>query len=329
MTLSDAKFNGKKLSGRVIVFIKNYDENATHSIETGRRVDFNTRIKTQNSDAQNINARVKYSTDIDFFDITVHEKTYTLKHIVWRYSKQMFEKCMHYDSAQLMQSMLFGDKSTLDGEIAASFRVGGLIHALAVSGMNVALIVGMLVFIFKLVHLRRRFQFPIIATVLVLYCYLCDWQFPIMRATIMFLVILFNRSYLNKADLLSCISAAAIITLVLWPHALWSWSFQLSYACMFGIAWFYLPFERFFEKYLSIKNAPNWVDRVQDGFWATVNMYLCATIGTFPLLVSMFGMVATYGLLTNLILLPILALGFQISLFALCTWVGANNFIPT
>jgi ComEC/Rec2-related protein len=308
LTLSDAKFGEKKLSGRVIVFVKKY-KGEPHAIETGRRVSFNTQIKTQPADAQNINARVKYQTTVPFVDIDVGEKVYTPKHIVWRYSKSMFENCMSYDNAQLLQSMLFGDKSTLDGEISVSFRVGGLIHALAVSGMNVALIVGMLVFIFKICHLRKKFQFPIITAVLLLYCYLCDWQFPILRATIMFLVILVNRFYFHKADLLSCLCLSAIITLVIWPHALWSWSFQLSYACMFGIALFYAPLEK-----LRI--------------WAIVNMYLCATIGTFPLLVSMFGMVPTYGLLTNILLLPILAIGFQISMFSICTWVGQILLYP-
>jgi len=308
MTLSDAKFGENNLSGRVIVFVKKY-KGQSHQIETGRRVSFNTQLVTQEAEQMNVNARVKYSASVPFVDISVGEKTYTLKHIVWRYSKNMFEETMHYDNAQLIQSMLFGDKSTLEGEISASFRVGGLIHALAVSGMNVALIVGMLVFIFKLCHLRKKYQFPIIALVLAFYCYLCDWQFPIMRATIMFLVILFNRSYLHKADLLSCLCFAVILTLIIWPHALWSWSFQLSYMCMFGIALFYPAFEK-----LKIP--------------AIVNMYLCATLGTFPLLVSMFGMFPTYGLIVNIVLLPILSVGFQISMFAICTWVGKILLYP-
>ena len=333
ITLSGAVFNGKKLSGRVTVFVYNFDGIDERGVETGRGIIANTQIRRADTNPMNINNRVTYTASIKIGDIVLGERITTPKHAVWRSSRATLARFLSPDNASTMQAMLFGDKSTLDDEINDEFRVSGLAHALAVSGLHVGLLVAMLMFLLKICRVRTRYQFPVVLVILALYCYLCDFKFSIIRASIMFLVILGNKIYLHKADLLSCISFAAILTLVLFPHAFWSWSFRLSYACMFGIALFFRPIKDFLDKIVHVRPrdqntrtgshpTPAWCAKFLDRITTGVTLYCCVTVATLPLCIQYFGYIATYGIVSNLFLLPILVLAFQVSVATAVTWVG-------
>ena len=326
MTLSGVKFGDKKVGGRVVVFIGDYTDQDTN-IEIGSRVSFTSALNASDPKPISVNNRTRYTANVDFDKISVGDKSNEVKHVISRYSKSFLHKYMTDINAGLLHSMLFGDKSSLDGDLDASFTIGGIVHVIAVSGFNVALIVGMLLPFLKLCRVNRKAQLPIVAAVLLFYCYLCDFNFPILRATIMFIVMFFNRIYLRNSDMLSGLCMAGIATLLIFPYALSSWSFQLSYVCMLGIALFYMPTERLLKRTL-IKKTPNWVNTCQMFLIRGVSMYVAVNIAIFPLLVKMFGVFPTYGLICNLIFVPILALSFCISLVALLTWVGQILLYP-
>jgi len=113
---------------------------------------------------------------------------------------------------------------------------------------------------------------------------------------------------------------AGILTLLIFPYALWSWSFQMSYSCMFGIALFYMPIEKLFKKIIK-KSYLNFLVR-------GLSMYTCVTIMTLPFVIRMFGVFPTYGLFANILFLPILTLAFCVSVFAVVTWMGHVLLYP-
>jgi len=229
---------------------------------------------------------------------------------------------MSEDSAELMYSMLFGDRSELGEEIRESFTLTGLAHVLAVSGLHVGLIVAILLWILKFFKAGKKTQFIVILLTLILYVYMADFRYSIMRASIMFLILLFNRLFLRRIETISSISLAAIIILILFPHSILSLSFQLSFACLIGIALFYRPISGWLEKKVFTPVQPWWVDKFRKGLVTGLTLYLVTAITTFPLLVGTFGYFPLIGLIANVLLLPIIILAFQMSVIALVTWVG-------
>jgi competence protein ComEC len=318
--ISNATFDGKKLSGRVIVYISK--TTGDEIIETGDNVEFTTQIRPRDAEPFNINNRTKYYANVKITDIKITGQNKNLKHTVLRYSRNNLNKFLDADNAQLMYSMIFGDKSALDGELNNQFRVTGLAHALAVSGLHVGLLIGMLVWLLRTCKLRRKYQFPIVLAVLLFYSYVCDFKYSIIRASVMFLVILALKIYTRKTDMLSCICASAVLTLLIFPTALWSWSFALSYGCMFGIAILFKPIKDLLQK-ISFKRAPNVLGKIQNKITDGISLYICVTVSTLPLVIKYFGYFPLYGVISNLLILPMLVLAFQICVAALLTGTGA------
>lgn len=328
--LSEVKFDGDAVSGKVIVYAQDFSpEFVTFDI-----ISVETRLQKVRANDYYVNNGIKYTANIKAKDIiSVIGEDGSVRSVVLKYSHGLLEKGLDEENADLMYSMVFGDKSGLDGEMQESFRLTGLAHVLAVSGMNVALIVGLLVLILNTLYVSKKRQLYIIFCVLLFYCYLCGFQYSIMRASIMFFVFCVRRAYLRNTDFLSSLCLAGILILLLFPYSIYSVSFQLSFACMFGIGLFFLPIKEFLESRLS--NDTRWSEQTHASWrmretkafitkWMSmgVAMYVCTTIACLPFMIKYFGMVSIAGLLANVLLLPFISLAFQVCVVVLVAWVA-------
>jgi len=217
---------------------------------------------------------------------------------------------MSADSAELVFSMLFGDRSELDGELRDVFQASGLAHILSVSGMHVGLIIILFVFLLNAMKFPRKWQIPILFAVLAFYVYLVDFRYAVIRASIMFMIFVINKYYLRKGDLFSSMCFAGIIILLIFPFGLTSVSFLLTFGCLLGIALFFQPISTWLKKRLPKKIAE------------PIALYISVYLITFPIIINTFGFFSIVGIITNLVLLPLMVIAFQISAIALLTVVG-------
>jgi len=307
--LSNAKFGADSVSGNVWVYIGSANGTTLESIKSTYRVQVNTQLRRAPAEDFYINNRIKYTANIKTEAVAAIAPDKSLRSVILRYSQDFLRLHMDQSNADLMFAMLFGDRSTLDGDLSSSFSLTGLAHILTVSGLHVGIMVGLLMALLKLCRVGRRQQIPIIVAFLFIYCFLCAFRYPILRASIMFLVFAIRRLFLKSNDLLSSASFAGIIILVLFPYSLVSLSFQASFACVICIALFMLPFSNFFKKTIKSK----WLGDA-------LAMYCVATLAFLPFLIKYFGFVSLVGVITNVLFLPFVILAFQVSVFALVTW---------
>ena len=312
--LGGAKFGSSAVSGKVAVYVNNPNAATADAVKSTYRVSLYTQLRTANANDYNINNGIKYTANPGASESVVAlGADGGVRSVVLRYCQNFLRAHMASErNADLMYAMLLGDRSTLDGDISESFSLTGLAHVLSVSGLHVGILVGFLMWLLKFLRVNRRRQVPIIAAVLAVYCYLCGFRYSILRASIMFLVLAVRRAFLRSNDLLSSVSLAGIVVLVLFPFSINSASFQLSFACMLGIALFALPLSNFFEKKAKL---PHWLA-------SAFSMYFATFLGCLPLMIKYFGFVSVVGVFTNLLFLPLMVLAFQISFLAVVTWVA-------
>ena len=321
VTLANVRVEGQSINGRVRLFVPLMRNNVL-AVGDVIRAHTNLHRPFDSGSSFNVNNRIRYQGSALQGNIYVVRQSNDLRSTILRYTNGFFHQYMSEDSAELMYSMLFGDRSELGEEIRESFTLTGLAHVLAVSGLHVGLIVAILLWILKFFKAGKKTQFIVILLTLILYVYMADFRYSIMRASIMFLILLFNRLFLRRIETISSISLAAIIILILFPHSILSLSFQLSFACLIGIALFYRPISGWLEKKVFTPVQPWWVDKFRKGLVTGLTLYLVTAITTFPLLVGTFGYFPLIGLIANVLLLPIIILAFQMSVIALVTWVG-------
>lgn len=206
-------------------------------------------------------------------------------------------------------AMLLGDRSALKTPDADAFRAAGVSHLLAVSGLHVGLVCGLLF------SRRRRFYRPAIlmqAGVLVGYMLLTGCAVSVRRAGLVFLIALLGNFLLQPFDLLTATGAAAALLCLVNPYAPCDVSFQLSFGAVLGVQAAAQMSQNLWERF----SVPQFLR----GLAETLLISAGAALATLPVLVANSMTVSGAGILCNLLVLwmmmPALVLGLAVLLLS-------------
>lgn len=216
----------------------------------------------------------------------------------------------------VLESLLLGNKSSLDGEIKTVYSKVGVMHVLAVSGLHVGIIMILLTFVSN--GLKKLKRGALLQTAFII---LGIWTFAgisgfspsVCRASLMFSFIILGRISSKKANVFNSIAASAIVLLFFEPNLLFDVGFQLSYSAVLAIIIIQpLIYSRLYFSFSVV----DWV-------WQLMTVSIAATLGTLPFTLYYFGLFPLYFIITNIIVVPLA--GVLIGL-GLC--VLTFSFIP-
>lgn len=213
----------------------------------------------------------------------------------------------------VLAAMTLGEKSFLSKQTKEIFSISGASHVLALSGLHLSIIYGLLVLVLGGRGLRRVFSLAFVVLTVWVYVFLTGMSSSVMRSAIMLtvysLVSLLNRDKMS----LNALSLTAIVMLLLHPLSLWDVGFQLSFMAVAAILLLYRPIERWMPEAILVRSA------VVGKLWGMMAVSLAAQLGTAPLVAYYFGRFSCYFLLTNLLVIPLTVLILYTSclLFAL------------
>jgi len=228
----------------------------------------------------------------------------------------------HTITAQCLVSILFGiHGETLPPQIVDQFRRAGTIHLMVVSGSQVAMLAGVLLFpLWFLGEGQARTSYPrlrialmlLSLPLLLLYVMLADRGPTVDRALVMtflgmlslflaFSPLARRRSF--RPDGLTLLAAATLILLVSRPVLLFSPAMQLSYLAVFGLIVATPVLMRLFRHFLGALSV-------------IPAATLAAQVMTVPVLAWHFGTISLVGPLTNLLAIPLVTLLVPFGLLA-------------
>jgi competence protein ComEC len=204
--------------------------------------------------------------------------------------------------ASLLQGLTIGDTEGFDDQTLESFRRAGLSHLLAVSGENVAIVLGAIAVGARALGLRLRLALAVIG--LVLFVVVVGPEPSVLRAAIMGAIGLAALAFGRKAEPLHALGLALIVLIALRPGMVYSVALQLSAAATAGIVLWSASLAHRFGRVLPRTLAL--------GLSAT----LSAQSAVAPVLIATFGQVSVVGPLSNLLALPAVAPATIIGLVA-------------
>ena len=214
---------------------------------------------------------------------------------------------MKPDGFGLSFSLLTGNKNYLDGNILTSFRNGGVAHVLAVSGLHVGFLYGILLFIFKKLKVKPKYSTPVIILILFLYSGVCGFSPSSLRAVIMCAVFLSAKTLGKKNDSLNSLFLSALIVLLISPFYLTDAGFLLSYSCMLAIILLNPQLKKLFSFMPKV---------IRD----SLSMILAAQIGAGAVSLAIFNSYSVAGFFLNFFVVPVISviytLLFSITFFA-------------
>jgi competence protein ComEC len=238
----------------------------------------------------------------------------------------LIDSTVRGEEGELLKGILIGERGGIPYSTRLAFTNSGIAHILAVSGSNVVVVFAFFAMMFALLRVPRHINIILTALGLLFYMLLTGSQPPIVRATIMALVMMGGKLLGEKSNALNSLGVAALIIFFYDARQLFDVGFQLSFLAVFSLAYFF-PIAK---SWLPRFEQPKMHHKLFLGGMELVLVTFVATIGTLPLIAISFGRISIIGLLSNVIVVPLVGanviLGFVSSLFGWFSFYIADVF---
>lgn len=219
-------------------------------------------------------------------------------------AEQTIRQLLPDPQGALLTGILLGNDQGLSPELADQFRITGMTHIIAISGFNIAILVGSVVSLGRPLFGSRRAS--VLALVVVsLYTLLVGADAAVVRAAVMGSLFIFSRRMMGRPTFApASLFVAALIMTLLNPFILWDIGFQLSFAATLGLMLYADPMSRWTEARLLGLFGQETTRRLMGLLSEAVLVTLAAQVLTLPLIVGYFQQLSFVSLLANLFILP-------------------------
>lgn len=204
--------------------------------------------------------------------------------------------------AALMQTILLGEKGSLDSEIKELYQRSGIAHILAISGLHVS-VLGM-----GLYRLLRKIGVPVkgaaLLSMLLLLFYgaMTGFSVSAMRAILMFGLRMLGEMLQRTYDMLTAIAAAAALLLAGQPLFLKSASFVFSFGCVLGLCVVHPALTMPVAVPQQPKRRIKWQEILQRLLAPPAMMAV-----TLPMYLWFYYQIPPYSMLLNLLVIPLMS----------------------
>ncbi len=262
-------------------------------------------------------------------DIILQQKTgnWFLSYIIYPLRKNISEnldKLVGGEESKLLKGILIGERSEIPFETKEAFINAGVMHILAVSGLNVGMIILIVLSLLTALRMPEKPKIIVTCFLLIIFVFLTGQSPSVVRASVMGVVFLSAFLLERKIDVYNSLAVAAIILLFFDAKQLLNPGFQLSFAAVISIVLLY-PKISSVDKLIpqNIRNL-SYV-KIIVGLAA---VSISAALGTLPFTSYYFGKISIIGLAANLLIVPlsgiVLALGITTTVFSfLSGWLGS------
>lgn len=205
-------------------------------------------------------------------------------------------------NASFGMGLLIGQRSTLSQDILGQLTMVGLLHIVAVSGYNLTILVRAS----SKLKLRSKYQKLVLSLALIgFFILMTGFSASIIRAAIVSTLGLWAWYYGRKIRPVLILAFTASLTALFNPFYIWgdpSW--YLSFLAFFGILIISpIVISKLFKRQPKI-------------IVGVAMETLAAEVMTLPLIMAMFGQLSLVGLLTNVLIVPLIPLAMLLSAVA-------------
>ena len=235
-------------------------------------------------------------------------------------------------NSKLTDGLVLGYKHIIPKHESDIWQSVGVGHVWSISGFHMALVGGWLFALFYLlfrcipkITKRMPAKYPAMFcawTGLAFYLCISGFSVATVRAflmtTLIFCACIFNRNALSLRN-------AALVFMIIFlinPFYVMQVGFQLSFAAIFGLLWFYHD-----RKYAK----RNLIGRIGHWLYTALMTAVIAGIFTLPFIIANFGYIPLYTIIGNIIILPIFSFAIMpfVMIGTICSLFGGHLILET
>jgi len=232
--------------------------------------------------------------------------------------REFFNIYLQSPGAEIAKALILGEKGEISKELRERFSAAGVAHILAISGLHIGIIALVCFFLVKnILKLSTRLilstdisKVSALITLIpvITYCFIAGHGIATIRATIMISTYLLAIIIGREEDLWNTVALAAFPILIFSPSSLFDISFQLSFISVIAILYLTPRFSAplFQPPQDLLEPPPGWWVKIIKRIALFILVTVSAIIGTAPLVAYYFHRISPWGILTNVIIIPLI-----------------------
>lgn len=219
----------------------------------------------------------------------------------------LFARRLSKSNAPVASALLLGDRSGLTDELREAFARSGMMHVLAISGLNVGILALLVWPLCRLCHASAGATAIVLCGVGIGYAALADGSPPVVRATVLLVVMALALPWNRAVSTVNALGVAALVVLLWRPTDLFDVGAQLSFLSVAGMIWI----GRFRRLNAGVR-GPDMPRTFVGELLAKAFAFAresCLLMGavwlfTLPLVLARFHLLSISGLVLNVVLIP-------------------------
>src|SRR5438874_11341529 len=232
------------------------------------------------------------------------------------------------EAKSFISGIVLGIRHETPEDIEEPFQQTGTIHLFAVAGLHVGIVAALLWVLAAVARLPRKRAAAFIIPSLFFYAAVTGLHIPALRAAVMASILVGSYFFERRVFLPNSLAAAAFFILCWNTNELFSTGFQLSFAVVGAIVLFADPLFRLFQRRAApdpflpqslVRSPRRWMQSSYEWLCGGASVSLAAWIGSLPLILWYFHLVAPISFLANLVVVPIAFFVLAVALLSLMT----------
>ena len=275
--------------------------------------------------ASNLSEGIYLSTYTESVQIIGHKDILYKPFVDFRRSIEKYiTKNFNLEQRSVLSGVLLGDTSLMSEKVYSDFKVCGVAHVTAVSGMHISILCGAFLSFFSLFMRKRTAS---LVTLVPLFAVVATVGFTpsAIRAGIMCALILMGNALLKNTESLNSLGVSATLMLLFNPYYICSLAFNLSCLATAGVIVFSRYGNKFVEKYIKIKSR--FINIILSSAVMTFIQSIGAVLFTLPLQILYFGAVSLIAPISSMLICGAISYLLIVSVFALVFYFANIAFL--
>ena len=154
--------------------------------------------------------------------------------IVYNTYNKIEERINKFKASSFTKAMILGDTSTFEDEVMANYKINGIVHLFAISGMHVGILATIILKILNKISKNLKFNYLLISLILLFYMFLIN-SVSIKRSVVMFIFCSVKKVFNLKISTLNILFYIFAFYFYENPYVIYNLGFKLSYLVSLGL----------------------------------------------------------------------------------------------
>ena len=216
--------------------------------------------------------------------------------------RSIFADGLDEQTKDMCSAIFLGNKSDLPDTVRRDFTRAGASHILALSGLHMSILMGVLFFILKKLRFNRMLIAVILSVCAIFYLFLTGFQISAARSVIMLLCVYAGWLLSSSHDPLTSLMISATALMLIFPGSVLDAGYWMSFAATLGILVYMEPFTEFIKQWLAPYKISKPLKQIAIKLSSAFAVTIFATVPLIIVLCIFIKQYSFYSIISSLVL---------------------------